>query len=457
MGLKAGNKSKKGFVAIDIDGTTLIEKVDKHFGYSLFNTKSHLRQTLLEYIRMAQSQGYDIVILTARPSIVEHGIRRMNIGTKSTQEIVELVACHGIEPITIYRSGFSLKGKKLKTLIDEYDESAVGILFDDRLDQVEDVRSLFHPRLFSYDINSHLDLSICFDGHIRLREGKKNPFHPLAILEQVLNPTDDTKDYEATQALRALTGTIDKLGKSAYQHWIAEKANQVLKDLALRVYESQNRGYEPEVGFVITAAKSLSKLIESLLDGSLNEPLIQSASQETIGCSDSLDAQPRTMTEKHIKELLVGLSILSCLEKLKVFCIEYQNHLKGVASSALDNDTEYSQKLLKAKLEEVQDLLNTLESDDLPFAKLKVFSEKLQKYKADIARSRHPETWYADLLRFLAKIPLLGAVFKPTGENFVEVVEKISQEYDTTIKQTPQHSSPYEDHNLPSKDTTSLR
>lgn len=49
-----GAKSKKGFVAIDIDGTALVEKIDKNFGYGLMNDQSHVRQTLIQYIRAAQ-------------------------------------------------------------------------------------------------------------------------------------------------------------------------------------------------------------------------------------------------------------------------------------------------------------------------------------------------------------------------------------------------------------------
>lgn len=59
-------ENSKSFLAIDLDGTTPVEKIDKNPLYGFWNSESRIRQSLIEYIKKAQAEGYDIVILFAR-------------------------------------------------------------------------------------------------------------------------------------------------------------------------------------------------------------------------------------------------------------------------------------------------------------------------------------------------------------------------------------------------------
>ena len=203
------HKSRKGFIAIDLDGTALVQKIDKNFLYGLTDQQSHVRQTLIQYVGLAQAAGYDIVVLTARPEFVESSIKsgRDRIGTKPTDDIVDILDQYGIKINSIARATTGLKGAKMQELMAAYKEhgadDAIGILFDDQLKQINDVALKNNPKLHAYDINSPKDL-IDYLESVAPEFDKTSPLHPEEIIRRVqanssvliqLNTTVEKTDF----------------------------------------------------------------------------------------------------------------------------------------------------------------------------------------------------------------------------------------------------------------------
>ena len=313
--------SKRGFVAIDIDGTALVERIDKHtlFGLS-FSAKSHVRQSLIGYILAAQKEGYDIVVLTKRFECMEGGLS-LPKGTKSTYEIKDILSQYGIHIKEILRAPIGLKGNKMQNYLQQYDaKDAIGILFDDQLKQVMDVRNKGNPRLMAFDINSTKDLEkyakiIPLD----LEAGESNPYRPRTIIHEIL----ERKDNDCSRKLRQLKRSVDGLDREKYPTEI-DKISAIIDDLCIQLYEAEYRDYLPEVTWVLGVIQSLNTIVERLSSHiPLSHADIARASRIMCNTSKPLAIQPNSACELMIKDLLIYMTRIPLLKSYaRIWCME---------------------------------------------------------------------------------------------------------------------------------------
>jgi hydroxymethylpyrimidine pyrophosphatase-like HAD family hydrolase len=412
-------KSPKGFIAIDLDGMTLVEKIDKHFFYGWRNPASHIRQSLIEYIRVAQEKGYDIIILTARPILVEHFLIP-SIGTKSTKNIISILKEHGIKIRSIERSGTrNLKGNKMLEILERYKNEgardAIGILLEDQLKQINHVRSKKNNHLLAYDINHKKDL-LEFLSHMSLQDEDKYPFHPEDIIRQVLTPETILKNKgvlrsrEARQ-LNVVQSALKQVNSEAYPKEV-QLIQELIDDLCIRLYEAQYRNYTPEIQWVFRATNTLLSLVNHLLDtpNEISHQVIQTACLAFFGVKKIKKAIPNSGCEVLAKELLTHLTIIPFIEDLKKTCTGFQNHL--IKHGSLDT-------VGLEQLQVVQQLNDILDVTKNPLLALQTFSLLIKEKEAIFTQSSAGKGLLHKIRIIMTKIPYLGELFKTHSERFV--------------------------------------
>ncbi|KTC83888.1 hypothetical protein [Legionella cincinnatiensis] len=324
--------SKLGFIAIDIDGTTLVEKIDKNPLYGWRNTESNIRSSLKEYMKWAQEKGYDIIILTARPEIVEPALKNIKLGTLPTMDILQrLVHEENITIKQIARAPAGLKGAKMQELLTQYQneskehENAIGILFDDQLKQVHDVKKQNNPQLLAFDINSKVDLEQ-FADIVELPG--THACHPYAITLKVLTEHSDLFNLKAS---------INKLDPN--QHFeVMNLLNHVVDDLCIRIDEARLHDYKPEIKWVETTVRHMHSLIDKIYFDTqeLTCKDLKSASKEIFGHANPDKVKPNSRCDKLVQSML-----LKAMEDVQA------NELQG-ARSRFEN---IKQKLMGIKKE----------------------------------------------------------------------------------------------------------
>jgi hypothetical protein len=405
-------KSSKGFVAIDLDGTTLVEKIDKNFTYGVKNSQSNIRQTLIEYCRAAQNAGYDIIILTARPELVEYALGRLKLGTKPTQGIVDHLSAHGIMVKEIVRAPAGLKGKKMQEVLVNYHHeghtNALGMLFEDQLKQVNDVRNQNNPNLKAYDINSKKDLEE-YINTVPLQHNKKNPFHPEQIVIQVL---------EQNQDLRLLKDCLDKLDTTSYSQQI-ELIQSVIDDLCIRFYEAQYREYKPEINWVAKITKNVRLIMEKLNTKEVfTYHEIEKINREIFGKANLQKVKPNSNCELLVKNMLIDFGKFAVINNLRAQCLGFKVQLSK------DSNSEYGPKTLEqTHLEIVDQLIENLKNPN-PNRALDQFTQTFTASKEALRLSSGGNAFVEYIRMALAQLPVIGEVFKTENEKLSSTIEK---------------------------------
>ncbi|KTD29640.1 hypothetical protein [Legionella maceachernii] len=421
-------KSKKGFVAIDIDGTGLVEKIDKNFGYGLMNEQSHVRQTLIQYIRAAQEAGYDIIILTARPAPIEIALRNLNIGTKPTQDIVDYLKEHDINVKAIARSPAGLKGKKMQELIQEYPEEAIGVLFDDQLKQVNDVKKQGNNQLKAFDVNSKGDLEE-YLGLIQLADthplmvGKAHPFHPENIIKSVLDASPGKRNQDLVNLNQKLKTLEAKFPDEA------RDIKKILNELCIRFFEADYRQYRPEIDWINAAAKHLNVLADKLSnDNQITYADLEQARHEIFSKSSLAHVIPNSRCDELIKNFLQQMIKFPLIDELRTQCNTFSAALAYEGHNAEGEEKE----AIKLQQIAVKEMVETLKNKD-PNIALKNFQDKFESNQDVFANTMAGKDFVESIRTILKSLPFIGSFFEKESEKITDEIKKISQFYKSKL------------------------
>lgn len=405
------NKSKKGFLAIDLDGTALVEKIDKNPLYGVLNSNSNFRKILIQNILAAQKEGYDIVILTARPEMVEFFLKWLNIGTKDTESIVNHFEEHGIKIKQVARSPAGLKGNKMKELIASYPEGAIGMLFDDQLKQIKDVQKKNEElkskdasspdRLLAFDINSAQDLLKFLEkinlNNLLVEQDKEtqHPYHPEQIIEHVKNDMDETIALN----FKSLIENVNNIDEKKYP---TEK--QVMKelfaDLAIRYFEAKYRKYDPETEWVVNVMQVMNHLTNKLNQGELiSHQEIKEACNKIFHTSHLSKVTPNSSAETLARQMLEECRKIPIIEDMKSECRDYINN------TSISDDSRSA----------VQEMLQQLEHEN-PTTALQSFSSCFDDNKGKLQQTKGGNRFINAIRKLLIHIPKIGDAFKTAEE-----------------------------------------
>ncbi|CAL7961048.1 hypothetical protein GAMM_10057 [Gammaproteobacteria bacterium] len=355
------SKPKKGIIVLDLDGTALVQKIDKNPAYGIIqDTESNIRQALVKYISLAEEAGYDIYILTARPKIVEPLLSGGKIGTKSTDEIVNWYESafgkdgpkiKGVERVT-----GGLKGPKMKEMLENYrrtsgNKDAEAILIDDQLKQVESVREQKVEGLYACDINGFEDMKEFYE------RCSSKPLYSDKDLERILGKDfskkeDFKKNYKTfygkefgleitpanKEAIRKKlsderyldgfypenivncirSSSLEFGHKTIEENWqnlerslssikdekIHALIDGLCKDLAMRLFEAEYRNYQPELESVSKAIKELADVAIRLQNANeIDVSYAENLSQSFFGKNNPEAVKPNTQCEVKMKEV----------------------------------------------------------------------------------------------------------------------------------------------------------
>lgn len=420
-------RSKKGFIAIDLDGTTLIQKFDKNKWFGVTHNRSDLRESLIKLIKIAQFNGYDVVIVTARPTFVETFILNPGknwLGTKSTDEILSLLDERGIKIKEVYRvesRGIKegLKGKSMQMILQKYRDNgateAVGILFDDQLKQIKDVRAIGEPNLIAFDINS-------------VKDAKKirDRIMPNLSENSVSNINEAHGTLNEIHRLLTIPNTLDKSIYSQESYII----DKISHDLALRLEEARHGEYQPEIDWVKNAVNGINLLTKKLaFNQTISYEDITQASKKIFGSANYTAVMPSTKCERTIRNFLVYMTRLPIKEDLKTRCEEYKVHLENelISNKFFLEPSEQIQR----KLNVIDRLLTTLQVNN-PTHALEQFQKLFQDNEAILKTSGNNNNFVNTIRSLLSKIPLLGDLFKYEDEKLTEVICKTNSAYSYT-------------------------
>lgn len=415
--------ASKGFVAIDLDGTALVQKFDKNKLYGFMNSRSDLRLSLVQYCQMAQNAGYDVVIITARPELIERLLLepgRNKLGTKPTTDIIAEFQKHGVTITQVIRAypkslKEGLKGEHMASLLEEYKANgamdAEGILFDDQLKQIKDVKKTRNQRLIAYDINSYKD---------RSRFTRKMQNVPLALTET---------NSELSAKINAIRTKISSISASVYPR--EKKAlNKILNDLMTRLKEAEECSYQPEIDWVKNATDGVHLLVDKLVDPAqkISYEFITQLSKSMLGEANPAHFEPNTKCERTIKHLLVYMTRLQYLTDIKNKCSEYQLYLKSVLLHAGSEETSAIKKA-KEKLDVINGLIDVLERTKNPTNALVLFNKVFKANEALLRTSRTGTEFANAICSFLAKIPIVGYLFKTEGGRLADAINYTHSSY----------------------------
>ncbi|KTD50192.1 coiled-coil protein [Legionella quinlivanii] len=367
-------RSSKGFIAIDIDGTTLVEKIDKNPLYGLRNKQSHMRQVLLEYVRRAQKEGYDILILTARPGIVDRGLQALSnyLGTKPTNEIVNILEAYDVHNVEIVRAPAGLKGHKMAEILQSYHQEghhdAIGLLFDDQLKQVNDVIAQNNSQLVAIDINSASDLDR-FWTETKIPVTGRNPFHPQNLIKDI---------KETHREISLLYKNIEQI-RFAQE---AELITKIVDDLSIRIYEAKHRDYHPEINWVNNAITGINTIINKL---SKDRPHIRQAelnaiSQLIFGTDDLSRIVPNSQIEVLLQDLMIDLKDFVLRDELLKTLKDYQSRFQA-------NALVKEQPGNLIEINRLNQLIDKLETIPQASEALAAFANTLQKNESEYRSS----------------------------------------------------------------------
>ena len=421
--------SKKGFIAIDLDGTALVQKFDKNKWYGLTHSRSDLRDSLIEYMKMAQKNGYDIIVLTARTEQVETLLLepgRNWLGTKPTKDILSFLDGKGIKIGEIIRAplkGFKegLKGDPMQQTLQRYRDNgateAKGILFDDQLKQIKDVRAKGDANLIAYDINSAKDAKKYRDQMI--------PHYSETTVSNFKEASSTTQSK-----IDALLNDVKAIDRNIYKQE-ARIIEKILNDLTTRLKETEQCRYQPEVDWVKNAVEGIDLLTKKLATKmKISHEDITNVSKKIFGTSDYAAFVPNTKCERTIRNLLVYMSRLPLVEEIRVKCEEYKAHLEHVVHSNNLSPGEPMKKVQK-KLGVINKLLNALKIEN-PTSALEQFQEEFKANENTLKISRTGSDFVNAIRVFLAKIPLLGSLLKNEGEKLTAAISDKGTAYSTT-------------------------
>jgi hypothetical protein len=408
---------KRGFLALDIDGTTLVQRIDHFAHHGLNDSASHVRQSIIEYVRRAQQNGYEILILTARPELIDKGLEALEgkIGTKSTLNIINILNAYDIhiDASHIRRAPAGLKGGKMAEILSEYEHDnpqAVGLLLDDQMKQVSSVETINNPKLFAYDINSPGDIRKFFT---QINADINNPFHP----DQMINSMRDVTLSKLKVSLKKLHTKEEK-----YSQEITVIQN-LTEELAQRLYEAKYRNYKPEIEWVNKTADGIRRLTDKLNsdESDITAADIKDISQLISGTSNPSKMQPNSRCEFLIQDLLYRAELIPKINQMKQDCMSYYAHLQMVKQQSKE-----AEPLLQTKMNIMDDLINELNEKKLPnMERIENFLRHLNENKETLeqVRTGRDASWYSSIQKVLAKIPFIGKLFMSEGSKLASKVE----------------------------------
>lgn len=393
------SKSSKGFLAIDIDGTALVQKIDKNPTYGLFNSQSNMRLALISYILQAQKEGYDIIILTARPQQIEGALGAFSVGTKPTQSIVDNLKEYGVEVKEVARAPAGLKGNKMQDILDTYPEGAIGMLFDDQLKQVNNVRQQNNNNLIAYDINSKKDLD---DYAHRVLLSPDNTFHPEQIVSRVL----------ATNAhLNSLQTSCDQLDRSTYEQE-GKLIQDVINELCIRSLEAEYRDYQPEIDWINTTSRHVQTFLDKFNSNQeLTIEEVEKASKEIFGTKKLNKVLPNSNCDLIVKQFLEENARNALIRELRLQCESFLENIPSNTSENPDFDQD--------QIQVVNTLIDTLNNPDKVLA-IEQFANTFVKSRSLIQQYPNSEGFIETIRSLLAKTPVIGVLFQTEKEKITE-------------------------------------
>lgn len=408
-------KSPKGFLAIDIDGTALVQKIDKNPAYGLWNSQSNMRLALISYIQQAQQEGYDIIILTARPQQIEGALGALNVGTKPTQSIVDNLKEYGVVVKAIERAPAGLKGAKMQQILDQYPPGAVGMLFDDQLKQVNDVKQQNNDHLIAYDINSKKDLD---DYAQRVHLNPENTFHPAQIVSRVLSTNEQ---------LKLLQTSCDQLDNTCPEE--KQLTQDVIQELCIRSFEAEYRDYHPEIEWINTTAWHVQIFLDKLnSQEELTIEEVEKATKEIFGTKKLDKVIPNSNCDVVVKQFLEENARNALIMELTRQCDHFLEDIKA-------NTTDETE-LHHLQIEVVSALINDLNNPDKTKA-IEQFANSFKESKNLIQKYPNSGGFLESIRSLLAKAPLIGALFQTEKEKIVDKIEdSIISAYKTMLMET---------------------
>lgn len=397
-------KSPKGFLAIDIDGTALVQKIDKNPAYGLWNSQSNVRLALISYIQQAQKEGYDIIILTARPQQIEGALSAINVGTKPTQSIVDDLKEYGVVVKEIERAPSGLKGGKMQQILEQYPSGAIGMLFDDQLKQVNDVRQLSNVNLIAYDINSKKDLE---DYANQVHLSPKNTFHPLKIVSRVLS---------SNEKLKSLQASCDQLDKQIYLHE-RNLAQNVIHELCIRSFEAEYRDYQPEIEWINITARHVQMFLDKLnAQQELTVEEVEQATREIFGTKKLDRVIPNSNCDLAVKQLLEENARNALITELSRQCDHFLEEIKNNINIIDESE------LHSLQINVVSALISDLKNPNKTQA-IEQFANDFKSSKDLIQKYPSSGGFLESIRSLLAKTPLIGTLFQTEKEKIVDKME----------------------------------
>ena len=401
--------STKGFIVIDMDGTALVEKIDKYGMYGLTNSEAHMRESLVAYMAAAAAQDYDIYILTARPEIVER-LLDLPIGTKSTYTIREHYAEQSIAIKGIERA--ATKGSKMNEMLGRYEEGAQGFLFDDQLKQLNSVANQANDNLFGIDINSYQDIM----QFIELTEADLSSaseyaqYHPDIIVEDMLN--ESTNINIPMLLLRDLGLTLNNTSLENLNNHEEEILYDIIRDLSLKLSETSKHNYTPDLIWVGQAATQLNKLIGNI--DTVKVADLRDIASALFDKSKVWQIEPNSRCEANIKALLDEVTKRAVINELKEEFATCLDTLDDKQSNAMDGSVLYN--TLEIEIRVVENLY--FEVDKIDFcadninSDISNFIQSFEEAKEGLTQLPSGADFIDRIKEILSELPIIGQLFK---------------------------------------------
>ncbi len=407
-------KSTKGFLAIDIDGTALIQKIDKNPAYGLLHSQSNMRLALINYIQQAQKEGYDLIILTARPQQIERFFGIFNLGTKSTQSIVDNLNEYGVEVKDIERAPSGLKGAKMQQILDQYPQGAVGMLFDDQLKQVNDVKQQNNEYLIAYDINSKKDL----DSYVqRVNLNSNNIFHPDLIIARLL------ATHEKLKSLQNGCEQLDSIYSKEKQ-----LTQDIIHELCIRAFEAEYRDYQPEIAWINTTTRHMQAFLDKLnAHQEFTTEEVEKATKDIFGTKKLDRVIPNSNCDVVVKQFLEESARNAVIFELSCQCDNFLEEIK----SYLSDDSE-----LHCQQIEVVSMLRDNLKNTVKVKAIEQFAETFRASKDLIQKYPGCEGFIESIRCLLAKAPIIGVLFQTEKERITDKINNnVASAYKTIVNE----------------------
>lgn len=344
----------RNVVCVDVDGTLLINKIDKNFLDDVRTTdRVVVRESLCELLGHLHHAGYEIHILTARPGWLES-----LLGPYSTQSVIEqLERMSGVTgmvaPDHVHRASHSiakgvdavvkggLKGEPMKAMFGDCTEV---LLIDDQLKHIRSVAALSDSRFEAFDINDMAAVRALYARAI-MDDRDDLFYHPDAVEARVLAADGDIGD--SMRRLREATAELSR--GSQFERLLADLLTKVLGDCSLRAEAAMHAEYMPDLLWLAKTLDSLEQLL-NLMQRPVDHVLyrdLQKITETLMPSGESLQrAECVTQTDLKLKHVLMTVYRQSFFRNAKLPDLACSDVVASAMESTLNHMTLRQQDAL---------------------------------------------------------------------------------------------------------------